>query len=34
MILALALSLAAQDFQSAATLDAIVNQFTGKEIGQ
>lgn len=34
MILALALSLAAPDFQSVAALDTIVTQFTGKEIGE
>ncbi|MEP9359028.1 flagella basal body P-ring formation protein FlgA [Sphingomonas sp. KR3-1] len=34
MILALALSLAAQDFQSTQALDTIVGQFTGKEIGE
>jgi len=34
MILALALGLAAQDFQSTATLDTIVAQFTGKGIGE
>lgn len=33
MILALALSLAAPDFQSVAALDTVVAQFTGKEIG-
>lgn len=33
MILALALGLAAQDFQSVAALDTVVTQFTGKEIG-
>lgn len=34
MILALALGLAAQDFQSVAALDTVVTQFTGKEIGE
>jgi flagella basal body P-ring formation protein FlgA len=34
MILALALSLAAQDFQSTRALDTIVGQFTGKDIGE
>ena len=34
MILVLALSLAAQDFQSVAALDTVVTQFTGKEVGE
>ena len=34
MILALALSLAAQDFQSVAALDTVVTQFTGKNVGE
>lgn len=34
MILALALGLAAPDFQSVAALDTVVAQFTGKEIGE
>jgi flagella basal body P-ring formation protein FlgA len=34
MILALALSLAAQDFQSVAALDTVVTQFTGKDVGE
>ncbi|NYT41735.1 flagella basal body P-ring formation protein FlgA [Sphingomonas sp. R-74633] len=34
MILALALSLAAQDFQSTTALDTVVTQFTGKDVGE
>ena len=34
MILALALALAAQDFQSTTALDTVVLQFTGKSVGE